>query len=161
MVLVHLGSTLEQTRVEIEHITWVSLTTWWSSEEERHLTVGNGLLGEIVVDDKGVLSVISEVLTNSASRVWGEELEWSGIGGSSSNDDGVLEAVSLLEESHDVGHGGSLLTDGDVDAVERLGVVTSLEGDLLVEDGIDGNGGLASLTISNDQLKLASANWHL
>ena len=79
VVLVHLGCTLEETRVEVEDITWVSLTTGWSSEEEGHLSVGNGLLGEIVVDDEGVLAVVSEVLTDSASGVWSQELERGGL----------------------------------------------------------------------------------
>jgi len=160
VVLVHLGGTLEKTGMEIEHISWVSLTTWRSSQKKGHLTVGNGLLGKIVIDNKSVLSVITEVFSNGASRVWSQELEWGGLGGGSSHDDGVLQAVSLLEEAHDVGHGGSLLSNGNVDAVEGLGVITSLESSLLVEDGIDGNSGLSSLTITNDQLTLSSANWH-
>jgi len=161
VVLVHLSCTLEETGMKIENITGVSLTTRGSSEEEGHLTVSNSLLGEIVVDDKGVLGVVTEVLTNGASGVRSQELEGSGLGGGGSNDDGVLEGVSLVEESNDVGDGGSLLADSDVDAVEGLGVVTGLEGSLLVEDSVNGNSGLASLSISNNELTLASANGHL
>lgn len=43
--VVHLSSTLEETRVEIEDITGVGLTTGRASEEERHLSVGDCLLG--------------------------------------------------------------------------------------------------------------------
>ena len=78
-----------------------------------------------------------------------------------SNNDGVLHAVSLVEQTGDVGNGGTLLADGDVDAVEGLGVVTSLEDGLLVKDGINGDGGLAGLSVTNDKLTLASANGHL
>lgn len=60
-LVVHLGGTLEKTRVEVEDITGVSLTSGRATEEEGHLTVGNGLLGQIVVDDNGVLAVITEV----------------------------------------------------------------------------------------------------
>lgn len=42
--------------MEIEHITWVGLSSGRSSQEERHLSVGDGLLGEIVVDDEAMLS---------------------------------------------------------------------------------------------------------
>jgi hypothetical protein len=73
--VVHLGCTLEETRVEIEDITGVSLTTGGTSEEEGHLSVGDGLLGEIVVDDQGMLAVVSEVLTDGAARVGSQELE--------------------------------------------------------------------------------------
>jgi hypothetical protein len=68
-----------------------------------------------------------------------------------------------LEDSHDVGDGGSLLTDGHVDAVESFGIVGVgvVEGGLLVDDRVDGNGRLAGLSVSNDELSLASSNWDL
>ena len=46
----------------VEDITGVGLTTGGTTEEKRHLTVGNGLLGQIVVDDERVLSIITEPL---------------------------------------------------------------------------------------------------
>ena len=147
--------------MEVEDITWVGLTTGRSSEKKGHLSVGNGLLGEIVVDDEGVLAVITEVLTDGASGVWSQELERGGLGGGGCNDDGVLEDVLLFEESHNVGNGGSLLADGDVDAVEGSGVITLLVDWLLVDDGVEGDGGLASLSVSNNQLTLSSSDWDL
>jgi len=110
--------------VQIEDITGVGLTTWGTSEKEGHLTVGNGLLGQIVVDDETVHAVVTEVLTDGAAGVGSQELEGSSIGGSGGNDDGVLEGITLTKEAHDVGDGGSLLADGDVDAEKRLGQVT-------------------------------------
>ena len=50
-LLVHLGSTLEKTGVEVEDITGVSLTTGGTTEKEGHLTVSDCLLGQIIVDD--------------------------------------------------------------------------------------------------------------
>ena len=73
--VVHLSCTLKETRVEIEDITGVGLTTGGTSEEEGHLSVSDGLLGEIVVDDQGVLAVVSEVLTDGAAGVGSQELE--------------------------------------------------------------------------------------
>ena len=160
VVLVHLSCALKETRVKIEDITWVSLTTGRSSEEEGHLTVSDSLLGEIVVDDESVLSVITEVLTDGASRVRSQELEGSGIGGGSSDDNRVFHAISVVEKAHNVGNSGSLLSNGDVDAVKRLGVVTSLEDGLLVNNSVDGDSGLTGLSITNDQFTLASANGH-
>ena len=69
VVRVHLGSTLKETRVKIEDITGVGLTTGWATQQKRHLTVSNGLLGQIVIDDKSVHAIITEVLANSATRV--------------------------------------------------------------------------------------------
>ena len=95
--LVHLGCALEQTRMEIEDIAGVGLTTGGSTQEQGHLAVGDGLLGQIVVDDEGVLRVVTEVLADGAARVGGQELEGRGVGGGCSDHDRVLKAVSLLE----------------------------------------------------------------
>ena len=71
----HLSCALKKTGVQVEHITWVGLSAGWASKKERHLSVGDGLLGEIVVDDEAVLAVVSEVLTNGTAGVGGQELE--------------------------------------------------------------------------------------
>lgn len=63
--LVHLGGTLEKTRVEVEDITGVSLTTGGTTEKEGHLTVSNGLLGKIVENDERVLARVSEVFAHT------------------------------------------------------------------------------------------------
>jgi hypothetical protein len=49
----HLRGTLKQTRVEVEDITRVGLTTGGTTEKEGHLTVSNGLLGQVIIDDEG------------------------------------------------------------------------------------------------------------
>ena len=72
----------------------------------------------------------------------------------------VLHGVSVGEPLHDLGDGGPLLSDGDVDAEELLLVVSGVVETLLVDDGVDGDGGLAGLTIADDQLALSAANGH-
>jgi hypothetical protein len=52
-LLVHLRCTFEETRVEVEDITGVRLTTGRTTEKEGHLTVSHSLLGQVIVDDKG------------------------------------------------------------------------------------------------------------
>ena len=106
--------------MEVEHITGVGLTTRRSSQKKRHLTVCHGLLGKIVVDDECVLSIVAEILSDGAFGVGGQELKRGGFRSCSSDNDGILEAVLLLEESDDVSDSRSLLADGDVDAVETL-----------------------------------------
>lgn len=85
-------------------------------------------------------------------------LQRSGLGGSGGNDDGVLHGVVLLKGLDKLGDGGSLLADGDVDTVELLGLVVGAVPSLLVEDGIQGNGGLSGLTVTDDQLTLSTAD---
>ena len=82
----------------------------------------------------------------------------SGLGGGGGNDDGVLHGVVLLKSLDELGDGGSLLTDGDVDAVKLLGLVVGVVPPLLVEDGVKSNGSLTGLTVTNDQLTLTTAD---
>jgi len=53
--------------MQIEHITWVGLSTRGSSQKKRHLSVSDGLLGEIVVDNEAVLSVVSEIFSDGTA----------------------------------------------------------------------------------------------
>jgi len=159
-VVGHLGSSLQESRVQVEYITWVGLSSWWSSEEEGHLSVGNSLLGQIVVHDKSVSSVISEPLAHGATRVWREVLKWGGVSGSGDNNDAVLQAIGLLQNGDQLGDGGLLLADSDVDAVELLGLITLVVESLLVQDGVKSDGGFTGLSITDDQLSLASADWY-
>jgi hypothetical protein len=50
------------------------------------LTIGDGLLGQIVVDDEGVHAVVAEELAHGAAGVGSQVLQGGSIGGSSRND---------------------------------------------------------------------------
>mgnify|MGYP007061352762 CR=1 FL=1 len=155
----HLSGSFKKSGVEIEDITRVSLSSWRSSKKKGHLSVSNGLLGKIVVDNEGVLSVVSEELSDSASGVRSQELKRSGFGGGSGNDDGVFKSAHFAEGLDDVGDSGSLLSDSDVDAEKLFLNVAGIEVLLLVDDGINSNSGLASLSVTNDKLSLSSSDW--
>lgn len=73
--------------MQIEDITWVGLTTGGSSQQEGHLSVSDGLLGEIVIDDQSVLCVVSEIFSDGTSSIGGQELKGSSLGSSGSNND--------------------------------------------------------------------------
>merc|ERR1711953_578117 len=156
----HLGSSLQQTGVKVEDISGVSLATGGTSQQQRHLPVGHGLLGQVVEDDDGVHAVVPEVLSHGHTRVGSQVLQGSSIRGGGGHHDGVLESISIVQPLDNLGHGGSLLSHGNVDAVQHLLLVAGLVESLLVDDGVDGDSSLASLTISNDQLTLTTANGH-
>ena len=69
----------------------------------------------------------------------------------------------IFKDLHNVGDGGSLLADSDVDAVKLLRVLSVgvVEGGLLVDDGIDGDGSLSSLSVTNDKLSLTTTDGDL
>jgi len=160
MRLVHLSRTLEETRVQVEDVTRVRLTTGRSSQQQGHLAVGDGLLGEIVIDDESVLAAVTEELTDSATGVRGQELKRGRLGGSSGNNARVSHGFLLVENTHNVGDGRTLLADSGVDAVKLLVGVSLIEVFLLVDNGVNGDGGLARLSVTNNKLTLASANGH-
>jgi hypothetical protein len=87
-----------------------------------------------------------------------KELERSSLGSSGGNDDRVLHSIILLKGLDKLSDGGTLLTDGSVDTVQLLGLVLTIVPTLLVEDGVEGNGSLAGLTITDDQLTLTTTN---
>jgi len=84
------------------------------------LSVGDGLLGEIVIDDKSMHGVVSEVLSDGASRIWSQELEWCGIRCGGGNNTGVFHSSEIGKGLDDVSNGGSLLSDSDVNAMKFL-----------------------------------------
>ena len=156
--LVHLGGTLEQSRVQVENVSRVSLTSRRTTEQKGHLSVGNGLLGQVIVDDQGVLSVVTEPLSHGTTREGSEVLERGGLGGGGGDNDGVLHGVVLLEGLDKLGDGRSLLADGDVDTVKLLLLVGTVVPLLLVKNGVDGNGGLSGLTVTDDKLTLTTSD---
>lgn len=101
------------------------------------------LFGQIVVDDKGVTAAVSEELSHGASRVRCQVLQRGSVGGSGANNDGVLQCISVVETLDQLGNGRSLLTDGHVNAVQLLLLVGGLVETLLVDDRVNGDGGLS------------------
>jgi hypothetical protein len=144
--------------VEVEDITRVSLTSRRSSKQKRHLSVSDGLLGKIVVDDEGMTAVVTEPFTHGASRERSKILQGSSLGSGSGNDDRVLEGIVVLKGLRKLSDSRSLLSNGDVDTVELLLLITTTVDALLVQNSVNGNGGLTCLTVTNDKLSLTTAN---
>ena len=76
--------------MKVENVTGVGLTTWGPPQEQGHLSVGDGLFGQIVENNKGVLAVVTEKLAHSAARVRRQVLQRRGVGGGGRHDDAVV-----------------------------------------------------------------------
>src|SRR4029079_496639 len=63
-----------------------------------------------------------------------------------------------FELAHDLSDRRALLTDGDVDAVELAALVSARVDRLLVDERVHRDGGLAGLTLADDQFALAAAD---
>ena len=158
MIVVHLRGAFEQTRVEIEHVARISLAARRAAQQERHLAVGDGLLGQIVVDDHRMHAVVAEVFAHGAAGERRQELHRSGIGSSGGDHDRIIESALLLQDLDELRHRRALLSDRDIDAIELDLLVAGRVQRLLVEDGVERDGGLAGLAIADDELALAAAD---
>ncbi len=149
-LLGHLGGALQEAGVDVEHVAGVSLAARGAAEQQGHLPVGDRLLGEIVVDDEGVAAGVAEVLGHGDAGVGRDELEGRRLAGGGGDDGGVLQGAEAPELLDHLGHGALLLADGHVEALHVEA--------LLVDDGVEGHGGLAGLAVADDQLALAAAD---
>eukprot|EP00906_Rhabdomonas_costata_P021916 RCo031741 len=152
----HHGRALQQPGVQVEHITGVRLSAGRSSQQQGNLTVGNGLLGKVIVDAQNVAPVVTEVLPKGGPGEGRQVLQPGGVGSRGSDNGGVAQGIVVGKQPVDAGHVGAPLADGDVHAehiVLAQGLVVHLH---LVDDGGHGNGGLPGLSVPQDQLSLPS-----
>src|SRR3954469_12147316 len=158
LILVELGGALEQARMQIEHVARIGFAARRTAQQQRHLAVGDGLLGQIVIDDDGVHAVVAEVLAHGAAGERRDVLHRRRIGRGGGDDDRIFQRALLFQHLHELGNGRALLADRDVDAIQ-LDVLVRLRVErLLVEDGVERDRGLAGLTVADDQLALAAAD---
>merc|ERR1719337_360323 len=81
------------------------------------------------------------------------------VSGGGNNNDTVFQAIGFFQNVDQLRNGRLFLTDGDVDAVQFFGFITFIIESFLVQNGIQSNGGFSGLSITNDQLSLASTDW--
>src|SRR6185369_4293611 len=89
-----------------------------------------------------------------------QELQRGRFRGGGGDDDGVFQGAVVFQGLHELRDGRALLADGDVDAIELLRFVTAGVHRLLVQNGVESDGGLAGLAIADDQLTLATSDRH-
>src|SRR5690606_22505372 len=87
-----------------------------------------------------------------------EELQGRRIRRGGRDDDRVFKRAVFFQRLRDLRDRRPLLADGDIDAVELLVFVVALVERLLIEDRVDGDGGLAGLAVADDELALAAAD---
>ena len=136
--------------MEIEHVAWVGFAAWWAAQQQGHLTVSNGLLGQIVIHDQGVFATVAEVFAHGATGVSTNELHGSRLGSGSRYHNRVFHRACLLKRTHHVFDGRGFLTNRDINAGHVL--------TLLVDDGINRNRCFTGLAVTNDQFALTATD---
>lgn len=146
--------------MKIENVSWIGFSAWWSSQKKGHLSVSDCLFRKIVIDNKSVHSVVSEILSNSTSWIGSQELKWSWIWCSSSDDYSVVHSSSLFKSSYNISYCWSLLSNSSVNAIKFFIFIIFVKIFLLIDNCINCNCCFSSLPISNNQLSLSSSDWH-
>ena len=103
-------------------------------------------------------AAVAEEFAHGAAGIGCEELQRCRIRRGSSHNDGIFHGVIVGQRLDELSNRGTLLTDGDIDAIELRALILAFIDGLLVQDGVDDDGGLAGLTVTNDQLTLATTN---
>src|SRR5690554_901361 len=150
VVGVHTCSTLQQTGVQVEHVTGIGFTSGRTAQQQGDLTIGPGLLGQVVINDQCVFTAVTEVLAHGTAGVRRQVLHGSRVGSAGGNDDGVFHRAVLFQLTYDVGNSGLLLADGHVDTLNA--------GTFLGDDRVNRHCSLTSLAVTDDQLPLAAAD---
>ncbi len=97
-------------------------------------TIGGrrGLLGKVIVNAKGVHTLVHEAFGNGATSIWSQVLQGRGVRGRRDHDDGVIHRAIGPLGLDQLGNRRFFLPDRDINADD---IAT-----LLVEDGVDGDG---------------------
>ena len=149
--------------MQIEHVAGERFAAGRALQDERNLAVGDGVLGEVVVNDERIHAVFHEPFADGGAGVRREVLVGGIVSSGGGDDHGVLERTGGLESADRADDVGALLTDRDVDRVNGAEVLVA-GGEAhaidlrLVDDRIDGDGGLAGAAVADDQLALAAAD---
>ena len=119
-----------------------------AAEQEGDFAVGLGVLREVVVNDEHVAARFHEMLGDARRGVGRDVGEARRFVAFRDDHDRVLHRAVFPEDGGGLGHGARALADGAIDAKHVFAA--------LVEDRVDGDGGLAGLAVAEDQLALAA-----
>ena len=67
-VIASLAAALQQTGVEVEDVARESLASGRTAQQQGHLPIGHGLLGQVVVDDQRVFALVAVELGHGGIR---------------------------------------------------------------------------------------------
>jgi hypothetical protein len=139
---------LEQPRVNIKDVAGKGLATRGTAQQQGEFAIGAGVMGEIVVNNQHIAALLHEMLRDAGGGVRSDVGEPRRIVALGHDHHGVIQCFLFPQGGHDFRHGGRPLADGAIDAEHILAA--------LVEDGVDGDGGLAGLAVTENQFALAA-----
>ena len=136
--------------MQIEHIAGVCFTPRGTLQQQGKCPVCHSVLGQVIIHTQHILALGQEIFAHGTACIGGNILQGCQLGGGCGYHNGIAHGTCLFQGFHHVCHSGALLPDGNVDADHVLV--------MLIDDGVQGNGGLAGLPVADNQLTLSSAD---
>ena len=102
-----------------------------------------------------MLSAVAEELADGSSCKGSVVLHGGGYSGGGADHHGVVQCAGFSQRLHQGSHGRCFLTDGDIDAIDGVSRCVVI---LLVDDGVDGDGSLSGLSVTDDEFALSSSD---
>src|SRR5438552_15429605 len=136
--------------MEIEHVAGERLAPRRAPEQQRNFTVGLGVLGKIIIKRDGVALVVTEVFSHGTRGVRRDVLKRSRLRGRRRHHNGVVHRACVGQGFHYLRDRRALLRNGAVNANDVPA--------LLIDDGVEDDGGLSGLAVAYDQLALAASD---
>ena len=145
--------------MQIEHVARISLTSRWTSNQQRHLTISSGLFRQVIVKDNRMHTVVTEIFTHSCSGVRGNKLQWSCFRSSGCNHNGIIHSAIVAQSFYHLCYRRAFLTNGNINAKQFFAVIfCHVISAFLIDDCINNNRSLTGLTVANNQLTLTASN---
>ena len=109
------------------------------------------MLGQIIVYDQYIFSLIHEILCQCGSGVRCHILKRCRIGCGGNHNGCVFHGIMCFQSMNNLGYGRSFLTDCHINTFYIFA--------LLVQNGINRNRSLTCLTVTDDQFSLSTSDW--
>src|SRR5215217_7515487 len=100
IIVDHLRSTLQETAMQVEYVTRISLTARRATEQQGYLTVSYGLLGKIIINNQCRTTSITEEFTDRSTGERSIELQRSRLRSRCSNDHCVRHSTIVSQRLH-------------------------------------------------------------
>src|SRR5665648_35662 len=136
--------------MNVKDVSWEGFPSRWSAKQERNFAISAGMLRKVIVNNQYIATGFHKMLRDTRGGVrCGINKAWRIIS-FSHNDDGIIHRALFLQSCHDLGNGRCTQANSTIDAHYILVA--------LVKDGVDRNGSLPRLAVSEYQLALTASH---
>ena len=118
--------------------------------EARKCTISSSMLCQVIINNKDILALLHPLFTDRTARIWRDILQWCKFGCCCCNNNCIIHGSEGFQCVYNRRYCRLFLTNCNIDTKDILS--------FLIDNRIKGNGCLTSLSVTDDQLTLTTAN---